>query len=236
MLEKYVKMGDKVEIRPLHRASLKDEEEQEQRVYYSKVSQILDEDKLEILMPIEHSRIVLLPRNIVLNLIIYTANGLYQCEVKAADRYKNGNVYLQSLDVMSGLKRYQRREFYRYSCTIPVFCRSLTEEEIANKVWDSNVPYLQGTSYDIGGGGVRFKVEQPFEAKETILCVLHLEIKGTVRDIQTLGKVLSSTKIKNAEGYEVRVQFDHISNRDRELIIQYIFEDERRRRRQESGL
>ena len=116
MLEKYVKDGDKVEIRPIQRAGLK-EEQQEQRIYISKVNQILGEDKLEILMPLEQSRMVLLPRNIMLNMVIYTSSGLYQCEVKASDRYKNGNVYLQVLELMSGIKRYQRREFYRYNCT-----------------------------------------------------------------------------------------------------------------------
>ena len=85
MLEKYVNDGDKVEIRPIQRASLK-EEQPEQRVFLSKVNQILGEDKLEILMPLEQSRMVLLPRNIVLNMVIYTANGLFQCEVKATDR------------------------------------------------------------------------------------------------------------------------------------------------------
>ena len=75
--------------------------------------------------------------------------------------------------------------------------------------------------------------ETGYEAKEMILCVLHLEIKGNVRNIEAMGKVLSTSQIKNSESYEVRVQFEKISNRDRELIIQYIFEDERRRRRQE---
>lgn len=236
MLEKYVKVGDKVELRPLHRASLKEEEQQEQKVYISKINQIIGEEKLEILMPLEQSRIVLLPRNIVLNLVIYTSNGLYQCEVKATDRYKNGNVFLQALEVMSPLKRYQRREFYRYSCSVPVFCRSLTEEELETLVWDSNVPCVEGTSFDIGGGGVRFRVDQPFETKEMVLCVLHIEVKGDVRNIQTLAKVLSATKIKNSDAYEIRVQFEQITHKDRELIIQYIFEDERRRRRHEAGL
>ena len=156
--------------------------------------------------------------------------------MKASERYKNGNIYLQSLDVMSGLKRYQRREFYRYSCSVPVFCRSLTEEESETLVWDSNIPCAEGSSFDIGGGGVRFRVDQPFEVKEMVLCVLHIELKGNVRDIQTLAKVLSVAKIKNSDSYEVRVQFERITNKDRELIIQFIFEDERRRRRQETGL
>ena len=102
--------------------------------------------------------------------------------------------------------------------------------------WDSSIQCLEGTSFDIGGGGVRFRVDKSYEAKEMILCILHLEIKGNVRNIETMGKVLSASPIKNTESYEVRVQFEKISNRDRELIIQYIFEDERRRRRNEAGL
>lgn len=236
MLEKYVKDGDKVELRQVQRASMKSEEQPEQRIYISKINQILGDDKLEILMPIEQSRMVLLPRNIILNMVIYTSSGLYQCEAKAADRYKNGNIYLQVLELISGIKRYQRREFYRYACTVPIYSRSLKEEEKENLVWDDTIPCLEGTSFDIGGGGIRFRVDQSFELQEMILCVLHLEIKGNARDIQALGKVLSVAPIKNSDSYEVRVQFERITHKDRELIIQYIFEDERRRRRHETGL
>lgn len=235
MLEKYVNDGDKVEIRPIQRASLK-EEQPEERIFLSKVNQILGEDKLEILMPLEQSRMVLLPRNIVLNMVIYTANGLFQCEAKATDRYKNGNVYLQVLELISGIKRYQRREFYRYNCTMPIYSRSLKDEEKENLVFDSSIPCVEGTSYDIGGGGIRFAVNQQFQPKEMILCILPLEIKGSVREVKTIAKVLSCKPIKNSEAYEARVQFEGIAHRDRELIIQYIFEDERKRRRHEAGL
>lgn len=235
MLEKYVKLGDKIEIRPMQRASLK-EEGQEQKIYISKVNQILGEDKLEILMPIEQSRMILLPRNIIMNMVIYTSNGLYQCEVKAGERYKNGNVFLQVVEMITGIKRYQRREFYRYNCSIPIFCRSLNEEEKENLVWDNTLPCIEGSSFDIGGGGVRFRADQSYAKNELILCILRVEVKGDMRDIQTLGKVLSSNPIKNSDAFEVRVQFERITHKDRELIIQYIFEDERRRRRHEAGL
>ena len=236
MLEKYVKPGNKIEIKPIQRVSLKEDDQQEQRIYISKVNQILGEDKLEILMPIEQSRMVLLPRNIILNMVIYTSNGLYQCEVKASDRYKNGNVYLQVVELITGIKRYQRREFYRHNCTVPVFSRSLLEEERENLVWDETLPCVEGSSFDIGGGGVRFCVEQAYEKHEMILCVLQLELKGNERQIEALGKVLSVNSIQNSDAYEVRVQFERITHKDRELIIQYIFEDERRRRRREAGL
>ena len=70
MLEKYVKDGDKVELRQIQRVSMRSEEQPEQRIYISKINQILGDDKVEIMMPLEQSRMVLLSRNIVLNMVI----------------------------------------------------------------------------------------------------------------------------------------------------------------------
>ena len=74
-------------------------------------------------------KMVLLPRNSRFNITVYNSKGVYQCEVKIADRYKSGNTFIQVLELITGLKRYQRREYYRYSCTVPVFCRRLEEQE-----------------------------------------------------------------------------------------------------------
>ena len=65
---------------------------------------------------------------------------------------------------------------------------------------------------------------------------LKLEIKNSVKEIQALGKILSVRPVKDSDLFEVRVQFEKISNTAREQIIQYIFEDERKRRKKNSGL
>lgn len=237
MIEKYLSPGDKVEIQFTRRISLNDENVgPKQRIYISKINQMLDEDKIEILMPIEQSKIVLLPRNVIGNLVIYTSNGLYQCEVKVGERYKTGNVYLQVLELVSGIKKYQRREYYRYSCDVPVFSRCLTEEEKENLVWDETKKGIEGSTLDIGGGGIRYLVEEELPAGEMVICYLQLEIKNAVKEIQALGKVLNVKAVKDSKLFEVRVQFEKISNAAREQIIQYIFEDERKRRKKSSGL
>ena len=116
MIKKYLTPGDKVEIQFKQRVAINtDTTEQKQRIYLSKINQIVGEDKVEVLMPIEQSKMVLLPRNAVGNLVIYTSNGLYQCDVRVTERYKRDNIYLQVLELLSGIKKYQRREYYRYS-------------------------------------------------------------------------------------------------------------------------
>ena len=237
MIEKYLSPGDKVEIRFAQRMAITEENtEPKYNIYLSKISRMLDEDQIEILMPIEQSRIVLLPRNAIGSLVVYTSNGLYQCDVRVGERYKKDNIYLQVLELVSGIKRYQRREFYRYNCTIPVFSRCLTEEEEKTMVWDETQKGIEGSTLDIGGGGIRYMVSEQMTSGEHVICYLKLEIKNSVKEIQALGKILSVRPVKDSDLFEVRVQFEKISNTAREQIIQYIFEDERKRRKKNSGL
>ena len=235
MLGKYVTAGNKIELHPIQRNTYNDKATEE-RIYFSKINQILEDDKLEIMMPIEGSKIVLLPRHLVYNLVIYTGNGLYQCDVKIGERYKAGNIYLQQLELITGLKKCQRREYYRYSCSIPVFTRTLEEEEKQNLVWDDTKKGKEGTAIDIGGGGMRFLIDEEYLRDELLICSMKLELKNSEKEIQALGKVLSISPVKDSKLFEVRVQFEKISNIAREHIIQYIFEDERKRRKKNSGL
>ena len=230
MLGKYVSAGNKIELHPIRRDT------GNEKTHISKINQVLEDDKLEILMPVEGAKIVLLARNIPYDLVIYTASGLYQCKVKVGERYKSGNVYLQQLELLTGIKKYQRREYYRHSCSVPVFSRQLTDEEKTNLVWDDTILGKEGESIDLGGGGVRFYVRQEYEPDDLILCVLKLELKDGIKEIQALGKVLNIKQVPDVKMYEVRVQFEKISNAAREQIIQYIFEDERKRRKKSSGL
>ncbi|MBR4984063.1 MAG: flagellar brake protein [Lachnospiraceae bacterium] len=235
MLGKYVTSGDKVELHQIHRSD-RPEKDVEERVYVSKINQVLDDDKLEIMMPIEGSKIVLLARYMVYNLVIYTSHGLYQCDVKVGERYKAGNIYLQQLDLITGIKKCQRREYYRYNCSIPVFTRRLEEEEKETLVWDDAITGIECNAIDIGGGGIRFLGKEQYQPEEMIICSMKLEIKNSEKEIQALGKVLSIKPVTDSDLFEIRVQFEQISNKAREQIIQYIFEDERKRRKKDSGL
>lgn len=235
MVEKYLSPGDKVELKPRRRIDAKEGEES--KVYISKVNQVLDEERLEIMMPMEQQKMVLLPRNARFDITVYNSKGIYQCEVKIADRYKSGTIFCQVLELMTGIKKYQRREYYRYSCTVPVFCRKLLEDEKETLIWDESIKGMEGYSLDIGGGGIRFIIEEKFSANELVVCYIPLEIRNSVREIQGIGKVLSSKLVKDSTKlYEVRVQFEVMSNAIREDIIQYIFEDERKKRRSNKGI
>ena len=62
-------------------------------------------------------------------------------------------------------------------------------------------------------------------------------LSGKVKEIQAMGKILGIKPVRDKkEVREVRVQFEDISNAAREDIVQYIFEDERKRRSRNNSL
>ena len=236
MLEKYFTLGEKVELHTINKSILA-QDNGKPKIYFSKISQILDDDKVEIMMPMEQAKLVLLPRGIIYDMVVITQNGLYECNVRIGDRYKNGNIFLQVLEVVSAVKRYQRREFYRYDCSIPIYCRHMSPEEQEIMIWDREVTGIECTTIDLGGGGVRFITDGMFDENLPVICAIELTVKGKIKEIQAMGRILGIKPVKDRRDQrEVRVQFEEISNAAREDIVQYIFEDERKRRSKNNGL
>ncbi len=117
MLSKFIAAGDKIELQAVDkgRGSVG---EISQKIYYSNVHDILSEDSLEIVMPMEQTKLILLPVDSEYDMVFYGASGLYQCFARIIDRYKSNNVYILVVELTSNLRRYQRREYYRFSCAL----------------------------------------------------------------------------------------------------------------------
>lgn len=234
MISKYVEPGDKLELVIVdHMPGAS--EEMTKRVYTSKVNDILSEDQLEILMPMEKTKLILLPVDTEYDMSIYTSNGLYQCFVRVVDRYKSDNMYLLVVELTSNLRKNQRREYYRFSCALEMCSRNLEAEEIQaieNKSPYELVPGLplkRSVIVDISGGGLRFVSNQKYEPDSLIYCSYHLIVDGVRKLYEVVGKVLGSKEIENRKGvYEHRVQYINISEGVREQIIKYIFQEERK--------
>jgi c-di-GMP-binding flagellar brake protein YcgR len=238
MLSKFITEGDKIEMSAVDgKGSLN--ENGEQRVYASKVYEITSEDSMEILMPMEKTKLILLPVDGEYNMIFYTSSGLYQCFVRITDRYKNNNVYILAVELISNLRKYQRREFYRFSCALEMCSRNLEEEEVqaieerSPYVLQPNLPIKRSVIVDISGGGLRFMSNQKYEPDSLIYCSYNLVKGKEVKNYEIVGKVLAVKELENRPGtYEHRVQYYGLDVNTREEIIKFIFEEERKSRRQ----
>ena len=241
MIEKYIVPGQKIEMKSVKR-SLVDKEEKE-TTHTSIVFDVLSEDRIEVQMPIEQTTLILLPVDGEYELYFYTDNGLYECRGRVIDRYKSNNVYILLFELETNLRKYQRREYYRYSCALDMDTRNLCEEEVASADKKANVrlvpglPLKRSIIVNISGGGLRFVANYKYDKDSYILCKYHLLRKGEEKDYEIVCKILDVKEIETRPGeYEHRVQYMNLDVQDREEIIQFIFDEERRIRRREKGL
>ena len=241
MLSRFVEEGSKVELRALEHGLGESGAENTTKVYQSRVLQIQSEDTLEISMPMEQTRLILLPVESEYDMVFFEENSLYQCFARIVDRYKSNNVYVLVMELTSNLRKYQRREYYRFSCALDMCARNLEEEEI--EALEKNSPYeLQpglplkhSIIVDISGGGLRFMSTQRYEPGSLILCSYHLLTKvGERKKYDVVGKVLEVRELEKRKGtFEHRVQYYNLDVNIREEIIRFIFEEERKSRKKE---
>ncbi len=235
MLSKYVFAGDKVELQAVDR--INSSEGEAKKTYATKVYDVLSDDRLEVLMPMEKTKLILLPVDGEYDMCFYTSQGLYQCFARIVDRYKSNNVYVLVLDLTSNLRKHQRRDYYRYSCVLDMKTRELKQEEVqaveANQVLlVPGLPLRRSLIIDLSGGGIRFISDHAYEEGSMVYCTYQLVNAGNARDYEVVGKVLSVKPVNNRPGeYEHRVQYVNLSRDTREEIIKFIFEEERRIRR-----
>ena len=238
MIEKYIQAGQKVDLKALHRDRKTSEND---RTYASKVFDIISEDRLEILMPMEQTKLILLPVDAEYEMYFYTEAGLYECVGRIIDRYKSNNVYILLVELETNLRKYQRREYYRYSCALDMDTRNLLEEEVAavenkKEYLIPGLPLKRSIIVDISGGGLRFVSDYKYEKDSIIYCRYHLMVKGREKDYEIACKILDVKELESRKGeYEHRVQYMNLNNEEREEIIQFIFDEERKNRHKERG-
>ncbi len=240
MLSKLVEVGSRVELQLVERFR---NTSKDKKIYQSEVYDILTEDRLEITMPIEQTKLILLPVDSECDVVLYGKGGLYQCFARIVDRYKTNNVYILVLELVTNLRKYQRRDYYRYSCALEMCTRELEEAELIAIEQNNEYKVLQGLPMqsgliiDLSGGGLRFLASEKYDAKSLVYCTFQLLVRGMSKKYEIVGKVLSVRRSDSRLGsYEHRVQYVGIDESTREEIIKYIFEEERKERRKEWDL
>lgn len=242
MLSKYVEAGNKVELQAVRRIRNVSGQDEAPHIYSTKVFDIVSDERIELLMPMEHTKYILLPVDGEYDLCFYTDNGLYQCYARVVDRYKDNNIYVLALDLTTNLRKHQRREYYRFSCALRMDSRELMQTEIDSLEINSNslqpgLPLKQSVIVDISGGGLRFVSNMQYELGSMLLCKYSLIIEGEAKEYSIIGKVLSVKESESrANVFEHRVQYVNVDVDDREEIIKYIFNEERKNRRKEKGI
>lgn len=235
------KPGGKVDIRLLQQGN------QDGKISQVLKSQIYDVDsneKVDLYMPMDGTKYVLLPLNLRYEFMFYTDFGLYRCEGKVAERFKSNNTYIISIVITSQPSKYQRREYYRYPCLMNLNYYKLTQEltadldpkedeiqQVEERIKEANMAEKTGFVMDISGGGIRFITKEKFVREERLLMYINLQSKSIHQEYCLIGSVVNVVRLDTPEEkYQIRVQFEIKDVKIREEIIRFIFEEERKNR------
>lgn len=234
----YVKPGDKIDINFLHQNNGK--------IYKSSVFDFLNDNEMEILMPTDSGKMVMFNIGFECQFYFYTSRGLFTCETVITNRYKKDNFFLLSAKVKSGIKKFQRREFYRLECSLDFSYYKISDEvadfDTTEDLFEeiTNPEYIEqkqlARTRDISGGGIRFTVMESIEVGSKILIVIRLANDKVDRMFYLVTNVIACEPIERAQGlWVVRGKFEFKNKKDRDLIVRYVFEEDRMNRKKENG-
>lgn len=253
MLEKILKVGDKIELKSIYQLR-RTSNETEQKSYASQVLDIIDDYKLSIAVPIENGHLIPLEVGSKYELSFMTVSGMYLCKCEVKGRFRQNNLFFLSIDIISELKKDQRRQYFRFEKIIPMKCRYVTEEEkkvivrldrnmyqderekrdLMEKADEFEKTNIDGTIINISGGGLKFSFSQ--ELKKNDMVAVDFKLDENI-EITAFAKVLEDgAKIQNTQLFEHRMEFVRITKENREKIIRYVFDAERKQRQRSSKL
>ncbi len=240
MIEDILSLGNKIEMREiLH--TMNEEKQKSVPVYTSQILEFDEEYEgvLNIAMPILEGKLIPLEVGRKFELFFYAKKGMYTCNGEIINRYKSSNVYVLVVSLLTDLKKYQRRQYFRLGTNIEIQYKLFTQEDEAyfrrvGEVPDEIIkrPYSTGVSVDISGGGVKFISRDNMPKETKLLLLINLPFDNEIKKCEAISKVVFTGTVKGRrDSYENRVEFLQIKEEDRELLIKYIFKEERNQRK-----
>lgn len=241
MVEELIQPGSKIDITVVQQRESTNGDGP--KVYKSRVLDIKENGNIEIAMPSEGSRMILLPLGVRMEFVFYTKGGLYRSIGQIKERYKSENIYMLEIELNTQLEKFQRREFFRYQYLLDFSYYTISQEESEYESAEALFVYLResgldkerennGSIVDLSGGGIRFRTDTELQQGDNTLFLIRLKNENLNKLYYILGKIIecNQAELENMKKYEVRAKFHIMDNKIREEIIRFIFEEERKER------
>lgn len=243
MAKGIIHVGDRVDISLTNQMTQKGKEGSSSKVYKSQVNDIRGNGRVELIMPMEGGKFVLLPLGVRYQFTFYTSASVYRCTGQIKERFKKDNINLLLVEFHSRMEKSQRREFYRFPCMMDTGFFVIPQEDAIGKAPEEILASLRDEQFlekqkmcrilDLSGGGARALTTEDIPGDSYILLALKLTNEMMNKQFLLIGHVLSTSvvdEMSRIKKYQLRIQFLFKDNKVREEIIKFIFEEERRNR------
>ncbi len=238
--------GMRVEIRTVQEAEREKKSGEAAPVYISSVYDVTGNDTLELDMPLVKGNYILFSMEpIRYELLFFGEKGLFRGVATIENRYRHGKFPVYLFKLAEPIERWQRRNFYRLDCYIPLLYVTLSDEagqiesmkELHAIMQEETGQKIMGTGtiLDISGGGIRFITTKDLTGVNYLLLRFPIENGSKKESIEVIGHIKGTTVIEGSENTTYRIQILFKDSDAQERIVHYIFEEERRIRQKERG-
>ena len=239
MANNLIKAGDRIEIKHLHQNN--------QKVYKSGLFDVLSDNRIEITIPTDDGKMVVFPIGEELQLYFFSGQGMYTCEAVVVERYKRGRFLLFLMEMTTKLKRFQRREYFRLDCLIDFAYYKISNEVAELETTEKILAELRKDTYlgeqriartkNLSGGGMQFLTSEPLELHTRVFSSIELSSLKIDRKFHLVTEIISCEPVETLENrWLVRGKFEFKNIKERDLIVSYVFEEDRRLRKKENGI
>lgn len=188
----------------------------------SQFEELFDDGEMEILTPIFEGRLFFITRNTKVDVIYESGGQLYKFGAIVVGHRTSGNLSYMRIKPVSEKQRFQRRNFFRFKCIEKVEYRIYQNE---NTPAEGRGDYKDSITRDISGGGICLLTKEKPNRGWFVEGNLYIGQK-----IHFIGSIVRVADIRNKGeySYEAGIEFVNISERDREKVISYIFDSQRK--------
>lgn len=220
--------------------------EEDRSVYISSVFGVTKKGEVIFHIPTRKGHIVTIPMDVPFDAVFNTKKGLFQLTgiITKRGRLENYPVYV--LEPSTGLNKVQRRDYYRLQCIIPIMALPIPEdvailpnmelvEADLERYGNTYGNPVSGTILDISGGGAKFNSNTDVSTDRYMYVSFKLASDTVHETINVIARRVRSEYKSDKRIYEHRIEFLFKESEDRETIIKYIFDEERRIRKKDQG-
>lgn len=194
-------------------------EAEENTFFPSQVLEIIEPDELIISGPISKGQLVFLHKNEEIRVVYNVENrGKYYFIAKIISR-DFSTIYTLRIKIISSTMKIQLRNHFRVPVTLEV-----EKKFIITKDGDDEIISEICEAKDISGGGMKLYCKYKHEIGDKIQWKLKINdtmIEGTAKVVRI--EEIDAFNYK----YSIGISFAEISEKERDIIIKYIFEQQR---------
>ncbi len=192
---------------------------------------LIDSKTLMVAAPIHEGVIYPLHIGRIIKIFFIIKTGLeyelFSFKASISGREMSENIALLKIEVIGEVEKVQRRQYFRIGCSLPVKFRVV---DSMNEKINEGIQYRKTIASNLSGGGLCLLLEDKLEVGQLVECEITTEEQ---KEVKFFGKVIrhDTRQLEGRFKYEAGIVYIKINNNDRETVVKYIFNEQRKLRK-----